>query len=151
MKIDQEQEQQQQLQQEQEQQTTATPPPLPPEVRSPKAPEAEDLEKRVNTLSRELENLRKEKTRETRAAELEKIIAPLPDKLKKIYRRSSFGGLDEKGFKAFKDEVAEEVKELVAEEKQHGAVMSRPKEAGKADPESPTDKEIKAVLKRLNL
>lgn len=90
------------------------------------------------------------RTTETRIAEVERIIAPLSDTLKSVYRRTPFATLTDEEYTQLRETIQREVTELATVDKTRGAVFSRPT-PGKNTPGKASDKETDEVLRRLNL
>lgn len=135
-----------------QQRTAATPPPLPKQVAaSSEAPQtADDLKAQLASLQARLDAMETKRTTEARTAEIERIIAPLSDTLKTVYRRTAYTTLPEADYNTLRSTIQAEVSELAKSTTTRGAVFGRPTESipsgGKA-----SDKETAEVLRRLNL
>lgn len=149
---------------------TSTPPPLPKsafisdgklpqiyvtpeeaEKTSIKAPsEADDLKAQLTALQARLDAMESQRTTETRTAEVERLIAPLSDTLKAVYRRTPFASLSDDEFAQLTETIKKEVTELATADKARGAVFSRPTASKPTDGKA-SDKETDEVLRRLNL
>lgn len=129
-----------------QQRTTTTPPPLP--TQQPET--ADSLKAQLTALQARLDAIETQRTTEARTAEIERIIAPLNDTLKAVYRRTAYTALPEEDYKTLRSTIQAEVAELEKNAKAQGAVFGRPTESissgGKA-----SDKETAEVLRRLNL
>lgn len=156
------------------QQPTATPPPAPksafisdgklpqvfvtPEqaektsIKAPSQPasEADELKAQLTALQARLDAIESQRTTETRTAEVERIIAPLSDTLKAVYRRTPFATLTDEEFAQLRETISKEVTELATADKARGAVFSRPTASKPTDGKA-SDKETDEVLRRLNL
>lgn len=129
-----------------QQRTATTPPPLP--TQQPET--ADSLKAQLTALQARLDAIETQRTTEARTAEIERIIAPLNDTLKAVYRRTAYTALPEEDYKTLRSTIKAEVAELDKNAKAQGAVFGRPTESissgGKA-----SDKETAEVLRRLNL
>ena len=129
-----------------QQRTASTPPPLP--TQQPET--ADSLKAQLTALQARLDAIETQRTTEARTAEIERIIAPLNDTLKAVYRRTAYTALPEEDYKTLRSTIKAEVAELEKNAKAPGAVFGRPTESissgGKA-----SDKETAEVLRRLNL
>lgn len=129
-----------------QQRTASTPPPLP--TQQPET--ADSLKAQLTALQARLDAIETQRTTEARTAEIERIIAPLNDTLKAVYRRTAYTALPEEDYKTLRSTIQAEVAELEKNAKAQGAVFGRPTESissgGKA-----SDKETAEVLRRLNL
>ena len=156
------------------QQPTATPPPAPKSVflsngelsqiaitpeeaekttikATSEAPsEADDLKAQLTALQARLDAIESQRTTETRTAEVERLIAPLSDTLKAVYRRTPFVTLTDDEFAQLRETISKEVTELATADKARGAVFSRPTASKPTDGKA-SDKETDEVLRRLNL
>ncbi len=110
----------------------------------------EDLKAQLTALQARLDAIESQRTTETRTAEVERIIAPLSDTLKAVYRRTPFATFTDEEYTQLTETIKKEVTELATADTVRGAVFSRPTDskptAGKA-----SDKETAEVLRRLNL
>lgn len=148
-------------------QPTSTPPPAPksafiidgklPQPAEPTdnsqqttAEPTEDLKAQLTALQARLDAIESQRTTETRTAEVERIIAPLSDTLKAVYRRTPFATLTDEEYTQLTETIKKEVTELASADKARGAVFSRPT-AGKPTDGKASDKETAEVLRRLNL
>nr|WP_314783107.1 hypothetical protein [uncultured Porphyromonas sp.] len=141
-------------------QPTSTPPPAPksafitsdklPQPAEPTAEPAEDLKAQLTALQARLDAIESQRTTEIRTAEVERIIAPLSDTLKAVYRRTPFATLTDEEYTQLTETIKQEVTELATADKARGAVFSRPT-ASKASDGKASDKETEEVLRRLNL
>lgn len=131
---------------------SVTPPPLPKQADTPsEAPKtADDLKAQLAALQTRLDAMETKRTTEARTAEIERIIAPLGDTLKAVYRRTAYTTLPEADYNTLRSTIQAEVSELAKSTTTRGAVFGRPTESipsgGKA-----SDKETAEVLRRLNL
>ena len=129
-----------------QQRTATTPPPLP--TQQPET--ADSLKAQLTALQARLDAIETQRTTEARKAEIERIIAPLNDTLKAVYRRTAYTALPEADYKTLRSTIQAEVAELKKSAKAQGAVFGRPTESissgGKA-----SEKETAEVLRRLNL
>ena len=131
---------------------SVTPPPLPKQADTPsEAPQtADDLKAQLASLQARLDAMETKRTTEARTAEIERIIAPLSDTLKTVYRRTAYTTLPEADYNTLRSTIQAEVSELAKSTTTRGAVFGRPTESipsgGKA-----SDKETAEVLRRLNL
>lgn len=150
------------------QQPTATPPPAPksvfitdgklPQSKLEQKPTAnsqeltanEQLKAQLTALQARLDAMESQRTTETRTAEVERIIAPLSDTLKTVYRRTPFATLTDEEFATLRETISKEVTELATADKARGAVFSRPTASKPTDGKA-SDKETNEVLRRLNL
>lgn len=110
----------------------------------------EDLKAQLTALQARLDAIESQRTTETRTAEVERIIAPLSDTLKAVYRRTPFATLTDEEYTQLAETIKKEVTELASADKARGAVFSRPT-AGKPTDGKASDKETAEVLRRLNL
>lgn len=131
---------------------SATPPPLPKKVAaSSEAPQtADDLKAQLAALQARLDAMETKRTTEARTAEIERIIAPLSDTLKAVYRRTSYTTLPEADYNTLRSTIQAEVSELAKSTTTRGAVFGRPTESIPSGSKA-SDKETAEVLRRLNL
>ena len=154
----------------QAQPATTTPPPAPKSVfitdgklpqSKPEPQQAEatskpasndesDLKAQLSALQARLDAIESQRTTETRTAEVERIIAPLSDTLKAVYRRTPFATLTDEEYTQFTETISKEVTELATADKARGALFSRPTASKPTDGKA-SDKETDEVLRRLNL
>lgn len=154
----------------QAQTATTTPPPAPKSVfisdgklpqSKPQPQQAEptskpatndesDLKAQLTTLQARLDAMESQRTTERRTAEVERIIAPLSETLKAVYRRTPFATLTDEEYAQLTETIKKEVTELATADKARGAVFSRPT-ASKPTNGKASDKETDEVLRRLNL
>lgn len=125
---------------------------LPQSKPQPTKPTAsnEDLKAQLTALQARLDAIESQRTTERRTAEVERIIAPLSDTLKAVYRRTPFASLTDEEYTQLTETIKKEVTELATADKARGAVFSRPT-ASKPTDSKPTDKETAEVIRRLNL
>lgn len=109
-----------------------------------------DLKAQVTALQARLDAIESQRTTETRTAEVERIIAPLSETLKAVYRRTPFATLTDEEFATLRETISKEVNELATADKARGAVFSRPT-ASKATDGKASSKDTDEVLRRLNL
>lgn len=109
-----------------------------------------DLKAQLTALQARLDAIESQRTTETRTAEVERIIAPLSDTLKAVYRRTPFATLTDEEFAKLRETISKEVNELATADKARGAVFSRPT-ASKPTDSKASDKETAEVIRRLNL
>lgn len=109
-----------------------------------------DLKAQVTALKARLDAIESQRTTETRTAEVERIIAPLSDTLKAVYRRTPFATLTDEEYTQLTETIKTEVTELATADKARGAVFSRPTASKPTDGKA-SDKETEEVLRRLNL
>lgn len=150
-------------------QPTSTPPPAPKsafisdgklpqskpqpqqaEATSKPASEESDLKAQLTALQERLNAIEIQRTTETRTAEVERIIAPLSDTLKAVYRRTPFATFTDEEYTQLAETIKKEVSELATADKARGAVFSRPTASKPTDGKA-SDKETEEVLRRLNL
>ena len=110
----------------------------------------EDLKAQLTALQARLDAIESQRTTETRTAEVERIIAPLSDTLKAVYRRTPFATLTDEEYTQLTETIRKEVTELASADKARGAVFSRPTDSKPTDGKA-SDKETAEVLRRLNL
>lgn len=110
----------------------------------------EELKVQLTALQARLDAIESQRTTETRTAEVERIIAPLSDTLKAVYRRTPFATLTDEEYAQFTETIKTEVNELATADKARGAVFSRPTASKPTDGKA-SDKETDEVLRRLNL
>lgn len=154
----------------QAQPATTTPPPAPKSVfltdgklpqSKPQPQQAEptskpatndesDLKAQLTALQARLDAIESQRTTERRTAEVERIIAPLSETLKAVYRRTPFATLTDEEFATLRETISKEVTELATADKARGAVFSRPTASKPTDGKA-SDKETDEVLRRLNL
>ena len=152
----------------QAQPATTTPPPAPKSVfltdgklpqskpqqaeatSKPASDDESDLKAQLTALQARLDAMESQRTTETRTAEVERIIAPLSDTLKAVYRRTPFATLTDEEYTQFTETISKEVNELATADKARGAVFSRPTASKPTDGKA-SDKETDEVLRRLNL
>lgn len=111
---------------------------------------SQELIAQITALQERLDAIESQRTTETRTAEVERIIAPLSDTLKAVYRRTPFATLTDKEYTQLTETIKKEVTELATADKARGAVFSRPTDSKPTD-SKPTDKETAEVIRRLNL
>lgn len=109
-----------------------------------------DLKAQLTALQARLDAIESQRTLEARTAEVERIIAPLSETLKAVYRRTPFATLTDEEYAQLTETIKTEVTELATADKARGAVFSRPT-AGKPTDGKASDKETEEVLRRLNL
>lgn len=114
------------------------------------ASDSEDLKAQLTALQARLDAIESQRTTETRTAEVERIIAPLNDTLKAVYRRTPFASLSNEEYAQLTETIKKEVTELATADKARGAVFSRPTASKPTDGKA-SDKETAEVLRRLNL
>ncbi len=131
---------------------SATPPPLPKQADTPsEAPQtADDLKAQLASLQARLDAMETKRTTEARTAEIERIIAPLSDTLKTVYRRTAYTTLPEAEYNTLRSTIQAEVSELAKSTATRGAVFGRPTESIPSGRKA-SDKETAEVLRRLNL
>ena len=147
---------------------TTTPPPAPKSVfisdgklpqskpqqaeatSKPASNDESDLKAQLTALQARLDAIESQRTTERRTAEVERIIAPLSDTLKAVYRRTPFATLTDEEYTQFTETISKEVNELATADKARGAVFSRPTASKPTDGKA-SDKETDEVLRRLNL
>lgn len=111
---------------------------------------ASELKAQLTALQARLDAIESQRTAERRSAEVERIIAPLSDTLKAVYRRTPFATLTNEEYTQLTETIQKEVTELASADKARGAVFSRPA-ASKPPDGKASDKETEEVLRRLNL
>ena len=121
-----------------------------PQATSKPADTTEELKAQVTALQARLDAIESQRTTETRTAEVERIIAPLSDTLKAVYRRTPFASLTDEEFAKLRETISKEVNELATADKARGAVFSRPTASKPTDGKA-SDKETAEVIRRLNL
>lgn len=109
-----------------------------------------DLKAQLTALQARLDAMESQRTTERRTAEVERIIAPLSDTLKAVYRRTPFATLTDEEYTQLRETISKEVTELATADKARGAVFSRPTASKPTDGKA-SDKETEEVLRRLNL
>ena len=109
-----------------------------------------DLKAQLTALQARLDAMESQRTTERRTAEVERIIAPLSDTLKAVYRRTPFATLTDEEYAQLTETIQREVTELATADKARGAVFSRPTASKPTDGKA-SDKETDEVLRRLNL
>lgn len=131
---------------------SVTPPPLHKQVAaSSEAPQtADDLKAQLASLQARLDAMETKRTTEARTAEIERIIAPLSDTLKTVYRRTAYTTLPEADYNTLRSTIQAEVSELAKSTNTRGAVFGRPTESIPSGSKA-SDKETAEVLRRLNL
>lgn len=110
----------------------------------------EELKVQLTALQARLDAIESQRTTETRTAEVERIIAPLSETLKAVYRRTPFATLTDEEFATLRETISKEVNELATADKARGAVFSRPTASKPTDGKA-SDKETAEVIRRLNL
>ena len=116
----------------------------------PASDDESDLKAQLTALQARLDAIESQRTTERRTAEVERIIAPLSDTLKTVYRRTPFATLSDEEYAQFTETIKTEVTELATADKARGAVFSRPTASKPTDGKA-SDKETAEVLRRLNL
>lgn len=111
---------------------------------------SQELIAKVTALQARLDAIESQRTTETRTAEVERIIAPLSETLKAVYRRTPFASLSNEEYAQLTETIKKEVTELATADKARGAVFSRPTASKPIDGKA-SDKETDEVLRRLNL
>lgn len=109
-----------------------------------------DLKAQLTALQARLDAIESQRTLEARSAEVERIIAPLSDTLKAVYRRTPFATLTDEEYTQLRETISKEVNELATADKARGAVFSRPTASKPTDGKA-SDKETDEVIRRLNL
>ncbi len=108
-------------------------------------------------LTDRLDKMEGERTAASRKAELDGIIAKLPESLRKGYQRISVDSLSEEDWATLKGEITTEVEGISKEQGAKGAVFGRPtgnggKAAGASgNAQEATDAEATAVVDKLNI
>lgn len=110
----------------------------------------EELKVQLTALQARLDAIESQRTTERRTAEVDRIIAPLSDTLKTVYRRTPFATLTDEEYTQFTETIKKEVNELATADKARGAVFSRPTASKPTDGKA-SDKETDEVIRRLNL
>lgn len=116
----------------------------------PASDDESDLKAQLTALQARLDAIESQRTLEARSAEVERIIAPLSDTLKAVYRRTPFATLTDEEYAQLTETIKTEVNELATADKARGAVFSRPTASKPTDGKA-SDKETEEVLRRLNL
>lgn len=116
----------------------------------PASDDESDLKAQLTALQARLDAIESQRTTERRTAEVERIIAPLSDTLKAVYRRTPFATLSDDEYAQLTETIKKEVTELATADKARGAVFSRPT-ASKPTGGKASDKETAEVIRRLNL
>lgn len=116
----------------------------------PASNDESDLKAQLTALQARLDAIESQRTTETRTAEVERIIAPLSDTLKAVYRRTPFATLTDEEYTQLTETIKKEVTELATADKARGAVFSRPTASKPTDGKA-SDKETDEVIRRLNL
>lgn len=111
---------------------------------------SQELIAKVTALQARLDAIESQRTTETRTAEVERIIAPLSETLKAVYRRTPFATLTDEEYTQLTETIKKEVTELATADKARGAVFSRPTASKPTDGKA-SDKETAEVIRRLNL
>ena len=111
---------------------------------------SQELIDKLTALQARLDAIESQRTTETRTAEVERIIAPLSETLKAVYRRTPFATLTDEEYTKLTETIKQEVTELASADKARGAVFSRPTASKPTDGKA-SDKETDEVLRRLNL
>lgn len=111
---------------------------------------SQELTAKITALQERLDAIESQRTTERRTAEVERIIAPLSDTLKAVYRRTPFATLTDEEYAQLTETIKKEVNELATADKARGAVFSRPT-ASKPTASKASDKETAEVIRRLNL
>ena len=124
-----------------QQRTASTPPPLP--TQQPET--ADSLKAQLTALQARLDAIETQRTTEARTAEIERIIAPLNDTLKAVYRRTAYTALPEEDYKTLRSTIQAEVAELDKNAKAQGAVFGRPTESTSSGSKA-SDKETAEVI-----
>ena len=111
---------------------------------------SQELIAQITALQARLDAIESQRTTETRTAEVERIIAPLSETLKAVYRRTPFATLTDEEYTQLTETIKTEVNELATADKARGAVFSRPTASKPTDGKA-SDKETAEVIRRLNL
>ena len=111
---------------------------------------SQELTAQITALQARLDAIESQRTLEARSSEVERIIAPLSETLKAVYRRTPFATLSDEEFATLRETIKTEVTELATADKARGAVFSRPTASKPTDGKA-SDKETNEVLRRLNL
>lgn len=122
---------------------------LPQQTNEPTA-NSQELTAKITALQARLDAIESQRTTETRTAEVERIIAPLSETLKAVYRRTPFATLTDEEYTQLTETIKTEVNELATADKARGAVFSRPTASKPTDGKA-SDKETAEVIRRLNL
>lgn len=126
------------------------PQPQQAEATTPPTANSQELIAKVTALQARLDAIESQRTTETRTAEVERIIAPLSETLKAVYRRTPFASLTDEEYTQLTETIQREVNELATADKARGAVFSRPTASKPTDGKA-SDKETAEVIRRLNL
>lgn len=126
------------------------PQPQQAEATTPPTANSQELTAKITALQERLDAIESQRTTERRTAEVERIIAPLSDTLKAVYRRTPFASLTDEEYAQLTETIKKEVTELATADKARGAVFSRPTASKPTDGKA-SDKETDEVLRRLNL
>lgn len=111
---------------------------------------SQELTAQITALQARLDAIESQRTTERRTAEVERIIAPLSETLKAVYRRTPFATLTDEEYTQLTETISKEVTELATADKARGAVFSRPTASKPTDGKA-SDKETAEVIRRLNL
>ncbi len=122
----------------------------PADTTSKPADTTEELKAQLTAMQARLDAIESQRITETRTAEVERIIAPLSETLKTIYRRTPFATLSNEEYAQLTETIRTEVNELATADKARGAVFSRPTASKPTDGKA-SDKETAEVIRRLNL
>lgn len=120
------------------------------ETSKPATNDESDLKAQLTALQARLDAIESQRTTERRTAEVERIIAPLSETLKAVYRRTPFATLTDEEYTQLTETISKEVTELATADKARGAVFSRPTASKPTDGKA-SDKETDEVLRRLSL
>lgn len=104
-------------------------------------------------LTERLNNMDAERTTKSRKQQLDKVLAQLPENLRKGYNRMSYDKLSDEDFEKLVGEVTTEVGELATATKQKGLVFGSPNahNGGQQDAGKATAEEAKAVVDKMRL
>ncbi len=111
---------------------------------------SQELIAKITALQARLDAIESQRTTERRTAEVERIIAPLSETLKAVYRRTPFATLTNEEYTQLTETIKKEVNELATADKARGAVFSRPTASKPTDGKA-SSKETDEVIRRLNL
>ena len=118
----------------------------------------EQLLEQNKKLTERLDKMDGERTTASRKSQLDKILAKLPEKLRKGYQRIALESLSDDEFTNLTTEITTEVEEINKMQGSKGAVFGRPStqggrvaNAGGANVQEATDAEATAVVDKLNI
>ena len=116
---------------------------------------SKEMAGKINAINTDIASIRTGKITETRKARIEQAIKGLRDSQKKAYSRIPVDKMSDEEFDNLLTEVAEEVNDIIADNKASGSIVSAPfgvnHHGGNPDGKEATKDEIDALVGKFNL